>query len=131
MGAVSSDCPVNRRLPPVGARLGRVLLARTKRLPARVDYRLVRQAALLNAAHVVTSDLSFDSVIRRLVEEVVALLRADAADCWIFEPGRDLLRCRAVLGVPDSNVGRLLPPEGTIGKAIETGHPVLTHDFAE
>jgi PAS domain S-box-containing protein len=93
--------------------------------------RLEQRVALLDAAEVLTRDLRFESVIQRLVEEVVALTRADAADCWIFEPDRKLLRCRAVLGVPEWNVGRQIPPEGTIGRAAETGQTVLTHDFAE
>jgi len=90
-----------------------------------------RQEALLNAAEVVTSDLRFESVIRRLVHEVVTLLEADAADCWIFEPDRKVLRCRAVHGVPAENEGRVLAPRGTHGKVIETGETVLVHDFAE
>ena len=86
---------------------------------------------LLSAAEVVTSDLRFEAVIRRFVDEVVALIGADAADCWIFEGDRDQLRCRAVHGVPEDNVGRLISPEGTIGKAIATRATVLVHDFAE
>ena len=94
------------------------------------ERRIRRQETLIQAAQVLTSDLRFDSVIRRLVEEVVSLTRAEAADCWILEPDRKLLRCRAVVGVPDWNVGRQIPPEGTIGRALQTGHSILTHDFA-
>ena len=94
------------------------------------ERRIRRQETLIQAAQVLTSDLRFDSVIRRLVEEVVSLTRAEAADCWILEPDRKLLRCRAVVGVPEWNVGRQIPPEGTIGRALETGRSVLTHDFA-
>jgi PAS domain S-box-containing protein len=107
------------------------LAIHTARLLGENERRLRQQATLLDAAQVLTSDLRFESVISRLVEEVVALTRADAADCWIFEPDRKLLRCRAVLGVPEWNVGRQIPPEGTIGKAIETGRTVLTHEFAQ
>jgi PAS domain S-box-containing protein len=106
------------------------LAIHTARLLGENERRLRQQATLLNAAQVLTSDLRFESVIRRLVDEVVALTRADAADCWILEPDRKLLRCRAVHGVPEWNVGRQIPPEGTIGKAVETGRTVLTHDFA-
>ena len=94
------------------------------------ERRLRQQTALLAAAQVLTSDLRFESVIHRLVEEVVSLTRADAADCWIFDSERGLLRCRAVIGLPEWNVGREIPPEGTIGAAIETGTTVVTHDFA-
>lgn len=106
------------------------LAIHTARLLGENEERLRRQETLIDAAQVLTSDLHFESVIRRLVEEVVALTRADAADCWILEPDRTLLRCRAVVGVPEWNVGRQIPPEGTIGKALKTGEAILTHDFA-
>ena len=106
------------------------LAIHTARLLRENERRLRQQSTLLNAAQVLTSDLRFDSVIRRLVEEVVALTRADAIDCWIFEPDHKVLRCRAVHGLPEWNVGRQIPPEGTIGQAVETGRTVLTHDFA-
>jgi PAS domain S-box-containing protein len=107
------------------------LAIHTARLLGENERRLRQQGTLLNAAQVLTSDLRFESVIKRLVEEVVALTRADAVDCWIFEPDRKLLRCRAVHGLPEWNVGRQIPPEGTIAKAVETGRTVLTHDFAQ
>lgn len=106
------------------------LAIHTARLLRENERRLRQQSTLLNAAQVLTSDLRFESVIRRLVEEVVALTRADAIDCWIFEPDHKVLRCRAVYGLPEWNVGRQIPPEGTIGQAVETGRTVLTHDFA-
>jgi PAS domain S-box-containing protein len=99
--------------------------------PGRDDHRLDRQAALLKAAHVVTSDLRFQSVLQRLVDEVAALLEADAADCWILEPGQGLVRCRAVTGLPGSEVGRRIRPEGTIGKAVAEGRPVVNRQFRE
>jgi PAS domain S-box-containing protein len=107
------------------------LAIHTARLLQEDARRLGRQSALLKAAQVVTSDLRFDSVLRRLVEEVTALLEADAADCWMFEPGQNVLRCRAVAGLPESEeLGRELPPHGTHAEAIETGRPVLRTDFA-
>jgi PAS domain S-box-containing protein len=106
------------------------LAIHTARLLRENEQRLRRQETLIEAAQVLTSDLRFDSVINRLVEEVVALTEADAADCWILEPDRKLLRCRAVVGVPDWNVGRQIPPEGTIGRALQTAGTILTHDFA-
>ena len=105
------------------------LAIHTARLLGENEQRLRRQETLIEAAQVLTSDLRFESVIRRLVEEVVALTGADAADCWIIEPDSDLLRCRAVVGVPEWNVGRQIPAEGTIGRALQTNASVLTHDF--
>ena len=106
------------------------LAIHTARLLGENEQRLRRQETLIEAAQVLTSDLRFESVIRRLVEEVVALTGADAADCWILEDDRALLRCRAVVGVPEWNVGRQIPPEGTVGRALQTGKSILTHDFA-
>ena len=106
------------------------LAIHTARLLGENEQRLRQQETLIEAGQVLTSDLRFESVIRRLVEEVVALTGADAADCWILEPDRALLRCRAVVGVPEWNVDRQIPPEGTIGRALQTGTSILTHDFA-
>ncbi|MEX0817380.1 MAG: GAF domain-containing protein, partial [Gaiellales bacterium] len=92
--------------------------------------RLEQQQSLVKSAQVLTSDLRFDAVMRRLVEEVVSLLRADAADCWVFDEERRLLRCNAVLGIPDRNVGRLIPPEGTFGRVVASGRPILKREFA-
>jgi PAS domain S-box-containing protein len=106
------------------------LAIHTARLLGENKQRLRQQETLIKAAQVLTSDLHFESVITRLVQEVVSLIGADAADCWILEPDRKLLRCRAVVGVPDWNVGRQIPPEGTIGRALQSGRTVLTHNFA-
>ncbi len=94
------------------------------------ERRLGQQSALLKAAQVVTSDLRFDSVLHRLVDEVATLFGADAADCWMFDPGGASLRCRAVFGLPDSELGRRIPPAGTHAAAIESRRPVLKRDFS-
>jgi two-component system, OmpR family, phosphate regulon sensor histidine kinase PhoR len=92
--------------------------------------RLDQQAALLKAAQVVTSDLRLESVLRRLVDEVATLFGADAADCWMYDPG-GLLRCRAVHGLPETELGRRITPLGTFERAVTTGEPVLRRDFAQ
>jgi two-component system, OmpR family, phosphate regulon sensor histidine kinase PhoR len=106
------------------------LAVHTAQLLSQNRRRLEEQAALLKAAQVLTSDLRFDSVIQRLVHEVLQLFRADAADCWIFDEQRRLLRCRAVLGVDERNVGREIPPAGTFKAVTESGRPVLKREFA-
>ena len=106
------------------------LAVHTARLLQQNERRLREQAALLKAGQVLTSDLRFQSVIQRLVTEVVQLLRADAADCWIFDERRALLRCHAVLGIPESNIGREVAPEGTFQQVVSTGRPLLKRDFA-
>ena len=103
----------------------------TARLLRDRDRRLAEQEALLKAGEALTSDLRFDVVIERLVEELRALVNADAADCWTLQPGGSELVCRAVLGIPESEIGRTIPVAGTIGEAIATGKPVLRRRFAE
>jgi PAS domain S-box-containing protein len=106
------------------------LAVHTARLLQENERRLQEQAALLKAGQVLTSDLRFSSVIQRLVTEVVQLLGADAADCWVFDESRTMLRCMAVLGVPERNVGREILPEGTFQQVLTTGRPLLKRDFA-
>jgi PAS domain S-box-containing protein len=102
----------------------------TSRLLRESGRRAAEQQALLKAGEALTSDLRFDVVIRRLVEEVRALVNADAAECWTMLPGGSELVCRAVLGLPDDQLGRRMAPEGVLGEAIATGKPVL-HRTAE
>jgi PAS domain S-box-containing protein len=61
--------------------------------------RLEQQTALLKAAQVVTSELRLETVLQRLVVEVTKLLDADAADCYLYDADRSLLRCAAVHGL--------------------------------
>jgi PAS domain S-box-containing protein len=107
------------------------LAIRTAQLVAENRRRLAEQAALVEASHVLAGETSFDAVMRRIVDELVKLLRADAADSWILEHGGRRLRCRAVHGLPASEVGRVIAAEGTIGEAIATRRPVLRRRFAE
>ena len=106
------------------------LAVHTARLLRQNERRLQEQAALLKAGQVLTSDLRFSSVIQRLVTEVVQLLGADAADCWVFDERRTMLRCQAVLGIPERNVGREVVPNGTFQQVVTTGQPLLKRDFA-
>ncbi|MBA2614956.1 MAG: GAF domain-containing protein [Actinobacteria bacterium] len=107
------------------------LAIHTARLLEEDERRLGQQAALIKAAQVVTSDLRLESVLERLVQEVATLFEADAADCWMLEPGEEMLFCRAVVGLPEAEeLGRRLPTEGTFAAAIRSGKPVLKRDFA-
>jgi PAS domain S-box-containing protein len=107
------------------------LALHTSRLLEENRLRLEQQTALLNAAQVLTADLEVDSVLPRLVAEAVRVVGGDAADCWIFDPDGRTLRCRAVHGLPESLLGRRIPPEGNIGSAISGGRPVLKRQFSE
>jgi PAS domain S-box-containing protein len=61
--------------------------------------RLEHQTALLSAAQVVASELRLETVLQRLVVEVTKLLAADAADCYLYDTERSVLRCAAVYGL--------------------------------
>ena len=102
----------------------------TARLLADHELRLSRQTALLHAAQTLTRELEFQGVLEVLVNEVVQLLGADAVDCWLFDESRRTLECRAVHGLPESETGRKIAPEGTLGEAIAARRPVLKRDFA-
>ena len=102
----------------------------TGRLLRESERRLAEQQALLKAGEALTSDLHFDTVIERLVEELGGLVDADAVDCWTLRPNGTELVCRAVRGLPEEEVGRRIPVTGAIGEAIETGKPVLRRNFA-
>ena len=113
-GPPARSCWPRRSAARSGSRCTRPRLSRQN------ERRVEEQAALLKAAQVLTSDLRFEAVIQRLVDELVKLFRADAADCWIFDDARRLFRCRAVTGVSEDNVGREIPPIGH----LQTGHRV-------
>jgi PAS domain S-box-containing protein len=96
------------------------------RLLAENRRRLEQQRALLDAAGVVTSELDVETVLQRLVAEVTKLLDADAADCYLLDADRGVLRCAAVHGIADELVGFEFPSSrGLAGEALRIGAPVL------
>ena len=103
----------------------------TAQLLADNQRRLRQHAALLHAAQVVTSELELDSVLHRLVGEVTSLLSADAADCFLLDSERNVLRCAAVHGFDDDLVGfEFAADQGVAGIALETGKPVAVEDYS-
>ena len=91
--------------------------------------RLEQQAALLHAAQVVTSELDLESVLKLLVEEVTKLLGADAADCYLLDRERGVLRCAALHGFTQDLVGFEFPPDqGLAGAALREARPVASED---
>jgi len=76
--------------------------------------RLEQQTALLKAAQVVTSELRLETVLQRLVVEVTKLLDADAADCYLYDSDRAVLRCAAVYGLDPGLVDFEFPAESEI-----------------
>ncbi len=97
-------------LEAVARELGSAL--QTARLLVENERRLEQQQALLRASQVVTGELSPEAVLRRLVEQVTSLLRAEAADCYLIDRERGTLRCAAVHGFDSSLVGFEFVPEG-------------------
>jgi PAS domain S-box-containing protein len=112
--------------------LGETALAlRTAELLSENQRRLEQQGALLQAAQVVTSELELDTVLSRLVEEVTKLLRADAADCYLLDLERGMLRCAAVHGFPDDLVGfEFAPDRSAVGAALAGARPVDAVEYA-
>ncbi|MFL5953545.1 MAG: GAF domain-containing protein [Gaiellaceae bacterium] len=112
----------------VGHEIGSAL--QTARLLSENQRRLEQQAALLHAAQVVTSELELDIVLQRLVEEVTKLLDADAADCYLLDHERGVLRCAAVHGFDAALVGFEFTPElGAAGAALGRSAPVAADDY--
>jgi PAS domain S-box-containing protein len=106
------------------------LALHTARLLEENERRLGEQTALLKAAQTVTSELELDAVLQRLVDEVAALLGAEAVDCFLLDPDRGVLRCAAVHGLLEGLVGFEFPAErGLSGRAIARGRPVLSDDY--
>ncbi len=99
-------------------------------LLAENQRRLEQQGALLHAAQVVTSELDLDSVLKLLVEEVTKLLDADAADCYLLDRERGVLRCAAVHGFTPDLVGfEFMPAQGVSGTALREVRPVASEDY--
>ena len=92
--------------------------------------RLGRQAALVQAAQVMTSELQVETVLQRLVVEVTKLLEAEAADCYLFDSRRGVLRCAAVYGLPVELVEFEFPAEGALaGEAMRRRQAVVSGDY--
>jgi PAS domain S-box-containing protein len=103
---------------------------RTARLLAENRRRLEQQGALLQAAQVVTSELDIDTVLRRLVEEVTKLLGADAADCYLLDQERGVLRCAAVHGFADSLLGfEYAPTQGVAAAALREARSLSSDEY--
>jgi PAS domain S-box-containing protein len=92
--------------------------------------RLDRQAALVQAAQVMTSELRVETVLQRLVVEVTKLLETDAADCYLYDARRGVLRCAAVYGLPAELIEFEFPAETALaGEAMRRRHAVVSGDY--
>ena len=96
------------------------------------ERRIAQQAALLKAAQTLASDLDLAAVLQRLVEQLAALLSADAVDCYVYDDERGVLRCAAVHGLAGDLVGFEFPADrGSAGEALRSGRAVVTEDFGD
>ena len=103
-------------------RLGRLIDENRERLGER--------SALLRAATVVSGELELTAVLQRFVDEVAALLQAEASDCYLYDRERGVLRCAAVHGLEASLVGFEFPAErGLSGLAIREGHALIATEY--
>jgi PAS domain S-box-containing protein len=131
IGVLSIHRSEPRRWAPAEAALAEAvarelgLALHTTRLLSENRGRLEQQTALLHASQALTGELELDAVLARLVAEVAEILRVDAADCYLCQPGRRTLRCAAVHGFDAQLVGFELPVDaGLAGRAIREGRPV-------
>ena len=92
--------------------------------------RLEQSTALLKASQYVTGELRLETVLQRLVVEVTRLLRADAADCYLYDARRGMLTCAAVHGLdPDVVSLEFSAERGLAGEALRQGRGLLSGDY--
>src|SRR5579875_1325477 len=93
---------------------------------------LALKLARLRAAHALSGELDFAALPQRLADQLAQLLDADAADCYLLDPERNVLRCVAVHGHERSLVGFELPADqGLAGAAVREGRPLVAHSDEE
>ncbi len=94
--------------------------------------RLDRQTALVQAAQVMTSELKVETVLQRLVVEVTKLLDASAADCYLLDSRRGVLRCAAVYGLPAELIEYEFPAERALaGEAMRRGRAAISGEYTD
>ncbi len=99
---------------------------------AENEERLAQQAALLRAAHALSSELDLGVVLQRLADQLAVLLDADAADCYLLDRERNVFRCVAVHGLDQSLLGFEFPMErGLAGAAVQEGRPLIESSYGE
>ena len=108
------------------------LAIHTARLLEENRKRLERQAALVQAAQVMTSELQVETVLQRLVVEVTKLLDVDAADCYLYDARRRVLRCAALYGLPAELIEFEFPADRALaGEAMRRGSGTVSAEFEE
>ena len=117
-------------LEAVAAEIG--LAVRLARLLEENEERLAQQGALLRAAQVLSGELDLAVVLQRLADQLAELLDADAADCYLLDHERGVLRCAAVHGFDRSLLGFEFPADrGLAGLAIREARPLIESEYDE
>jgi PAS domain S-box-containing protein len=113
--------------------LGVLVLGTTARRHAFASDELRTAEAIAGeAAQVLASDLQLPSVLQRLVAKVAELLEADAADCYLLDHDRNVMRCEAVHGLPADLIGFEFPADrGVAGRALREGRPISAEAYGE
>jgi PAS domain S-box-containing protein len=108
------------------------LAIHTARLLRQSEDRLEHLSALLKASQAVAGELRLDTVLDRLVTELTTLLRADAADCYLYDRETQTMRCAAVHGLDRSLVGFEAPADrGLSGRALSEGRSLVSHHYEQ
>ncbi len=98
----------------------------------RNEEQLAQQAALLRAAHVLSSELDLPVVLQRLADQLAQLFDADAADCYLLDLDRGMFRCVAVNGFDRALLGFEFPmAHGLAGAAVREGRPLVESAYGE
>ncbi|HZD87146.1 MAG TPA: GAF domain-containing protein, partial [Gaiellaceae bacterium] len=117
-------------LEAIAAEIG--LAVRLARLLEENEGRLAQQGGLLRAAQVLSGELDLAVVLQRLADQLAELLDADAADCYLLDRGKGVLRCAAVHGFEQSLLGFEFPAgRGLAGVAIREGRPLIESEYGE
>jgi PAS domain S-box-containing protein len=93
------------------------------------ELRVLRQDGVLRAARTLAEAPDLPAVLDTLVRELVTVVNGDAADCWLLAESGDVLRCRAVYGLPESELGREVAPPPSVRATIAERAPALRRDL--
>jgi len=108
------------------------LAMHTANLLRESEERLDHLSTLIKAAQVVSAELRLETVLQRLVAEVTNLLAADAADCYLLDSERGVIRCAAVYGLDEGLVGFEAGRDvGLAGLASRERRSVDSHAYEE
>ena len=89
-----------------------------------------QERALLRAARALASDLELAPVLERLVGQLAELMQVDAADCYLLDQDRRVLRCVAAHGLVRDLAGFEFPADrGLAAVALREGRAVAAEDY--